>query len=412
MALACLAADVAVGLGARLGVAHVDHGLRPDSGQDARFVEELAGKLGLPFFIRRLGLRQASEAEAREARMAALIEMADEFGASHVLLAHTADDQAETLLMRMIRGSGTRGLAGIAPVRGRLLRPLLQVRRQALREYLAQRSQSWREDPTNHDERFFRNRVRHRLLAVLHEENPRVVETLCRVASSVQADSYALDAALEALVVPSLRRVRAEGLAAARIPEETFARFGRGGLWWALRRVHTECAVGEGQLATRHLEELLGGRAADLPGGLRVEAVTGGWAVLPRQWSQVPETGPWRIDREGEFRLSGSGWVVSARGPALREQEVWLARWQSGDRLAGRSRKVQDLFVNRKVHRWLRRRLPLGRLGGPDAPVVWVPGLWLGGWSWNLGGRGELLLRAGSGSVEEALLEVLWPDGS
>ncbi len=412
VALACLVAGAARELERGLGLAHVDHGIRRESGEDARFVEGLAGRLDLPFLVRSLELGRASEAAARKARLDALLDMADEFGASHVLLAHTAEDQAETVLMRLVRGSGIRGLAAMAPVRGRFLRPLLSVRKEMLRAYLLQRGQAWREDPSNRDERYFRNRVRHRLLPALQDENPRLVETLCRLASSVRADLEALDAALEALVASSVLYGRAGDLGAARISGEVFARFGSGGLWWVLRRVHFELARGKGQLGAVHLHEVLNRGAADLPGGLRVEKVAGGWVVLPRRWEQEPPAGPWRVESAGEFRLPGSGWLVSVQGSGCREGELWLAPWRPGDRLQGRSRKVQDLFVDSKLHRWLRHRLPLGRIGGPREPVAWVPGLWPGGWTWTPEKGCSIRLRAAPGSVEAALVEVLWPEGS
>ncbi len=194
-----------------LHVAHVDHGLRPDSGEDAAFVARMAQELGLPFHLRRLdpttlqGPGRNLEAQARQARYRALARMAQEALAQSreevdselvsVAVAHTATDQAETLLMRLIRGSGPVGLAGMRPVRPlvedagdgsaapprmHLVRPLLEVTREEIRAYLRGAGLPWREDPTNQDLGRVRNRIRHVVLPRLREINPQVVQALAR----------------------------------------------------------------------------------------------------------------------------------------------------------------------------------------------------------------------------------------
>jgi tRNA(Ile)-lysidine synthase len=149
-------------------VLHVDHGLRADSARDAGFVRMLGARLGVPVEVRRVEVGPGSvEAAARAARYAALEAEADRVGATRIATGHTADDQAETVLMRVLAGAGVRGLAAIPPVRGRVIRPLLDVRRPALRELLVAAGLPWLEDPTNQDRRFARNRIRHDVLPVL-----------------------------------------------------------------------------------------------------------------------------------------------------------------------------------------------------------------------------------------------------
>ncbi|ADU50258.1 tRNA(Ile)-lysidine synthetase [Thermaerobacter marianensis DSM 12885] len=182
---------------AALGVAHVDHGLRPGSADDARWVAEQAAARGLPFLLRRVCVergRRSLEDAARAARYRALREMAGEFGAHRVALAHHAGDQAETVLMRLVAGAGVRGLAGMRPRRGPFVRPLLAVTPARLAAYAAARGLTWRDDPTNRDLRILRNRVRHRLLPLLEAEfNLRTVETLARVATLLAAEADLLD---------------------------------------------------------------------------------------------------------------------------------------------------------------------------------------------------------------------------
>jgi tRNA(Ile)-lysidine synthase len=169
-------------------VAHIDHGLRgPASRADARFVAALARKLHLPCVSKRLKLKPASsEDAARQARLQALAEMCRKRKCAGVVMAHHADDQAETILMRIFRGCGIDGLAGIAPqsrIAGMtIFRPLLEFRRAALRDYLRQIGQSWREDQTNATDQFLRNRLRRQVMPLLESLWPRAVEALGRLA--------------------------------------------------------------------------------------------------------------------------------------------------------------------------------------------------------------------------------------
>jgi tRNA(Ile)-lysidine synthase len=151
-----------------LRVLHVDHGLRPDSAVDAQFVRRLGERLGVPVDVAVVQLGPGSvEAAARAARYTALETVADRVGATRIALGHTADDQAETVLMRLIEGAGMRGLAGIPAVRGRIVRPLIEARHRDAVAELEAAGVPWVEDPSNHDPKFFRNRVRHELLPLL-----------------------------------------------------------------------------------------------------------------------------------------------------------------------------------------------------------------------------------------------------
>ena len=178
-----------------LVVAHLNHRLRgADADADAAFVGGLLPDL--PHRIETVDVQAAAagdnlEATARRVRYDFLAEVARSTGAGWVATGHTADDQAETVLHRLIRGTGLRGLRGIAASRElapgiRLVRPLLTVSRQAVIEYLRAVGQPWREDETNQDPAFTRNRIRHELLPVLRTFNPAIADTLGRIAT--QAD--------------------------------------------------------------------------------------------------------------------------------------------------------------------------------------------------------------------------------
>jgi tRNA(Ile)-lysidine synthase len=189
----------------RLTVCHVHHGLRPEADRDAVFVEALAGRLGCPARVVRVevprGGGRSPEEAARLARHAALARVARVTGASRIALGHTADDQVETVFMRILEGAGPRGLAGIPVRRGRIVRPLLDVDRATVQAHLAAHGLESVDDATNRDTKFLRNRVRHELLPLLVvQAGLRVPAALRRVA---RASREAVEA-LDALVRPRL----------------------------------------------------------------------------------------------------------------------------------------------------------------------------------------------------------------
>ena len=185
VALLCLLLDLQAELGIVVSVAHVNHKLRgEESDEDERFVAKLARQHGLEMYVREApvggGAKSSGiEAAARELRYGFFRELAQKGRVAKIATAHTLDDQAETVLQRIFRGTGIRGLSGIHPrivfgeqgrAFGEVLRPLLGFRRAALQEFLRERGQSWREDSSNLDGAFFRNRLRHRLLPIIGEE--------------------------------------------------------------------------------------------------------------------------------------------------------------------------------------------------------------------------------------------------
>jgi tRNA(Ile)-lysidine synthase len=182
-----------LGAKGRIVAAHLNHQLRGEaSDADEQFVRELAEALGIEWVIDRKSLGDAQqpdglETAAREARYNFLTRAAEQFGARYVALAHTRDDQVETILHRIVRGTGIAGLAGMPQTRrlsdsATLIRPLLAISRDDVRTYLKRTGQSWREDASNLDPRFTRNRLRHEVLPLLAEKfNTRTDEALLRL---------------------------------------------------------------------------------------------------------------------------------------------------------------------------------------------------------------------------------------
>ncbi|MCG5215396.1 tRNA lysidine(34) synthetase TilS [Streptosporangium sp. KLBMP 9127] len=197
LALAAALGFVAPRAGLRGGLVTVDHGLQEGSAVQAAEVLRLASGLGLEpaeTLHAVVGGEGGPEAAARQARYAALEEAADRLGAAAVLLGHTRDDQAETVLLRLARGSGTRSLSGMAAVAGRYRRPFLQLSRETTTAACAALGLAPWDDPHNLDPRFTRVRVRRRLLPVLEEElGPGVAEALARTARLCREDADALD---------------------------------------------------------------------------------------------------------------------------------------------------------------------------------------------------------------------------
>jgi tRNA(Ile)-lysidine synthase len=181
-----------------LSVAHLDHMLRSNSHQDKEFVEKLCSRLGLGLTAGCVNLRQLAkkgslEEAARNVRLDFLFRTAKQVRANKIALGHTLDDQAETVLMRLIRGSGLSGLCGILPKREfrgyQLIRPLIECKRSDVEAFLKQKGIRALKDPTNQEDLFLRNRIRHYLLPLLENKyNPKIKEVLSGTAQSLSLD--------------------------------------------------------------------------------------------------------------------------------------------------------------------------------------------------------------------------------
>lgn len=199
--------------GLRISAAHFDHGLRgEESDRDRTFTQQQCGALDVSCTVgsgdvaafaaeNRIGLEEA----ARTLRYRFLEETADFLHCSRIATAHTANDNAETVLMNLCRGAGSRGLAGIPPVRDRLIRPLLQTGRDEIEAWLRENGIPWVEDSTNGDDGFTRNRFRHRMIPLLAEENPAFLDALSRTTELLREDDACLCREAEAFLRQNLR---------------------------------------------------------------------------------------------------------------------------------------------------------------------------------------------------------------
>jgi tRNA(Ile)-lysidine synthase len=399
VALLDLLHEVSPVLGLSLHVAHVHHGLRPEAESDADFVGHLCERLTVPYHLERVAVRreppwEGLEAEARRARYSALLARARALGAHRVATGHTADDQAETVLMRLLQGAGPRGLAGIPPARGSVIRPLLETRRREIERHLRERRLGWVEDTTNRDPRLLRNRIRHEVLPFLGEVwGGEVVESLCR--SAAAAHRWVVD--LEKRARVELERLAGRGplgfvfpvadlqalpdelafqvllLAASELGE---TRPLRGAAQRSLRRFLKPAAgrrsVMLGSLAIelsgRRLRvgqarpAVLGTRQWPVPGilelgevGLRLEA-----RCFERPADYLP---PWERDRVA-FDADGLPATLLVR--PRRSGDHFLPFGGAGER------RLKSFLIDAEVPRWERPRVPLLEARGQ---ILWVAGL-------------------------------------
>ena len=415
-----------IAMGLTLHVAHFDHNFRPEAAEDASFVAEMAAGLGLPCIMehadpmayqREQGI-SSFEAAARELRYRFLGRAADSVGAAVVVLGHNADDQAETVLMHLIRGSGIDGLRGMDVLTTwrssdgqqhvNLFRPLLTLTKEQLRDYCHHGGIAYREDPANWDMRFTRNRVRHQLLPSLQDYNPRISEALVRLAQAASQETDFLESeverAWEQLAHKEGDAVTLDRAALSRRPLALQARL--------LRRAYREMMGGGRRLQMSHVDAMIA----------LVEGRPGGQIVLPLglRLTSTNETLTMRRDVgvqlaplpfEGEHRLrvpilgAGtvvtdlSGWQVTVEWTDAtsgvpvdplaavldlgdNEPELWVRRRRRGDRFQpyglSNEKKLQDFLVDLKVPSSRRDSIPLVLSNGR---IAWVVGHRVAHWA-------------------------------
>ena len=385
------------------GVAHLNHGLRAAAADDEAFCRSLAMDVQIPIHVEQVGVRELAgqwrtsvEDAGRRARYAWFERVATEIGADAIATGHTRDDQAETFLLQLLRGAGPRGLAGIRPQRGRICRPVIDIRRHELRAYLDTRQLPFRDDESNLDPAFTRNRVRHHLLPVLEREfSAGIVNVLAREASIARQDEDRLEAeAIEvagSVVLPTRDGAEIDAAALRSLHPAVASRVAR----MALGRLAPDRYLGFDQV--ERLLVLAQGNergAVSLPGQ---QARRIGERIVLRKMFAAPFANSFRfpLSIPGEVLLESQGWAVSAEmatgqqagtqresltvavSPAGVVLPLSVRSRQPGDRLrpkgmSGRRKKLQDLFVDGKIARQQRDMVPL--VVDRDDRILWVVG--------------------------------------
>jgi tRNA(Ile)-lysidine synthase len=369
--VAALAALRDAGEIAGVSALHVDHGLRPGGADDAACAAAACARLGVACESVRVEVAAGNvQAEARRARYAALRSAAAREGATRIATGHTRTDQAETVLLRLLRGAGARGLGGIPPRRGPFVRPLIDRSRAEGIAYLAELGLPWREDPTNATPRFARNRLRLSLWPHLLALAPAAERALARAADLSREDERALaararDAAAGAGVeVSPLRR---EPVAIRRRIVRRLWR-AAGGRQAALEAKHVDAVLA---LTARHRP----GSTA-LPGGLEARCRYGRLEIGPRAeaavaFADVPVPAP------GRYAVATRGVVeIAARDAAAVPWPVILRTRRAGDRFCpdkgGGTKKLKSWLIDRKIPRERRDSLLVVASG---ATVLAIPEL-------------------------------------
>ena len=387
------------------GLAHFNHQLRADADRDERFSASLADALGWPILVERGDVRARAEREQRSIEDAAHIarhEFFDRalghFDADCVAVGHTRDDQAETFLLRLLRGAGPRGLAAMHPRHGRIVRPLLECRRADLQAYLDQRRIAHVEDETNSDVNIPRNRVRAELLPLLEARfNPAIVDVLADQAELARDEWLWMESQLEpGTLNPEPGTLNLDIPALGRAP----LALRRLAVWRAMT-----LAAGGRPVSFSHVEAAIrligspqGGGPIDAPGHC-VERVGARLVLRRRDATKAAILFRYPLSVPGEVRLPEAGCIVSAelaaagtgaeavraiagnRAAAVVRSDAWtgplaVRNRRPGDRfrplgLDGQ-KKLQDFFVDRKVARHERDGVPL--VVDDSDRIVWVAG--------------------------------------
>ncbi len=366
LALLAILHELAPTFSLALSVAHFDHGWREDSPDDAQFVTAIAGRWGYQTTVARAtpGTRHTEDA-ARAARYAFLRETTSTTGSTVIALGHTQDDQVETLLLHLLRGSGTHGLAAMLPRAGDLARPLLSIPRTQIEDYLRANGLTPRVDTTNADLRYTRNRLRRLVLPALQAFDPAFRSRLARAADILAQEDRFLEQETERRFDPDLLRHRADVTAQPLAMQRRL-----------LRRLLPD-------LSYQHVEALraliTSGRAGQmlaLPANRRAHVVSEGVHIRPLQSSPPPlprlRVRTCDCDPATFKARDAVGHLDAARivPPLI------VSRRVAGDRLQplgfDHVKKLQDVLVDAHIARHLRDSLPVVR----DAEgIVWIAGV-------------------------------------
>jgi tRNA(Ile)-lysidine synthase len=376
----------------QLSVAHFDHRMRPKSEADAVWLRGLCAAWELPLHTDWAKKMLLSEAEARRARYRFLRETADAIGAHHIATGHHADDQVETVLFRVQRGTGLDGLAGIPRQRGRIVRPLLTYWRSELEDYAKDQRLNWMTDPTNTSRRYARNRIRHDVIPALETQSPGLKRLLLGVARQAAATRCAWK--------PLLRRLESNVVMAQDVDSIELARpilleYHREIRTRLLRGCLARLGSRPGRSGTAAIETFISagesGSGIDVQGGLRllrefdtvrlVRVRRAGLTDHPLE-IESPNAG------SGEITIGGTRYRVhwSPGGNAAAADSVSIdptavrfplaiRAWQPGDRIRLRvgSKKLKKLFAERRLGRERRHAVPV--LVDTNGTVLWVAGL-------------------------------------
>jgi tRNA(Ile)-lysidine synthase len=377
----------------RVHAAHYDHAMRAGSAADADWVRGLCRAWDVPLARGRAERAPRSEAAARDLRYAFLHDAAARTGADLILTAHHADDQAETVLFRMARGTGLAGLAGIAVRRGLIVRPLLPFTRAELLAYARACGLQWREDPSNRGLRFARNRIRLTLLPALESLRPGATRRIAALAERAAEAESAWRTVVRAAVGEAVLSRSPREFALARDRLLSYHPHVRARV---MRHLLNELGSRPDRAGTRAAVEFISSGASgggiELAGGVRLEREFDRILIRSRP-AATPVDTPLVIrttaSGSGSFVAGGqrylAQWTTEPRGagaghtaafdPSSLQFPLELRAWQPGDRirLPYGSKKLKKLLQERRVGHGGRARVPV--LGDAAGRILWVVGV-------------------------------------
>ena len=338
-----------------LEAAHFNHHLRgTESDRDEAFVRDFCGRYDIPLHLGSGDIRPGKkglEAAARDARYAFLRSLPGK-----IATAHTADDNAETVLLHLVRGTGLKGLGGITPVSGNVIRPMLNVTRQEVEAFLEEWCLHHIEDSSNAGDDFLRNRIRHRIMPLLKEENPRIGENLSAMALRLRKDEEYLSQQSDHEIPPTVEQLKAmESAIRSRALEQFLKRSG------VREPEQSHITAAEALVFSSRPSA-----RASFPGGITIARSYDRLVKLTEQDEQMPvelpcpgevEFGPYRvICTPAEEKLSSpAAFTVAPEGTMV------LRSRQSGDtiRLSGGRKSLKKLYIDRKIPAHQRSAIPV-----------------------------------------------------
>lgn len=377
----------------RVRAAHFDHAMRPGSALDASWAAGLCNAWQVRFTMARADPVPRSEAAARDMRYQFLAEAAAQSASDCIASAHHADDQAETVLFRLLRGTGLHGLAAIPERRGRLVRPLLPFRRSALLAYATAAGLRWREDPTNVSLDFARNRIRHVLLPTLERSRAGITDQLASLARDARVAEHAWRPLELRLLQHALVRHDEAGLELARGVMLRYHPFVRARvLRAALLRLGPPPDRAGTHAALTFISSGAGGGVIELAGGVRIEREFDRLVLRrgslpapaadrplpihsPGEGAGVAVIGGRRVTMRWSRNRSDDGGHSANFDPAGLVFPLVLRGWRPGDRirLDYGSKKLKKLFAERRIARGTRPRIPV--LADGQGRIIWVVGV-------------------------------------
>ena len=374
--LCALRAELALTVAA----AHFTHGLRPEAAAPEReLVQALCASLGIECFCGEGDTRAQAEAcgqtpeeAARTLRYAFLERTADAWQADKIATAHHSEDNLETMLLNLARGTGLRGLCGIPPVRGRIVRPLLAASRTQIEQYAAAQGLAWATDETNGDVRYARNRIRHEIVPALLEINRSAVQNASRTATLLRADSAFLEDAVQALLATAQEYAGGVAMEAKRILQAPSAVAGR-----AVRALYARAGGGLADMTQAHADAVLALCRAEkpsaqctLPGKLTARREYDLLVIAPRQGAETAENrcaltrvgdtvwGGWTITVGGQPK---EGCAVAYLAQAEANTALFVRARRPGDTIstAGGTKSIKKYMIEQKIPQIMRDSWPV-----------------------------------------------------